>query len=293
MVRDLVINDIGTLAKTKRNKMLKKLLRNFGKQAFESFFMKDYLMLLQIFVVTLPEIIKAKSLYPLDKQFTKKVPQLRVTKFEHEYTFDLAIIDQIANEESFTFGLVRELIVNNCYFEGFESIDVKSLETVVDLGGNRGIFTTLSSGFAKKLIYVEVQDKYQSSLKHLLSANKYQGQLHIFNKYIGGVGSFSKLGNEFISMKEVFKNTQVNVIDFLKIDIEGAEFALFENADWLSQVRYIALELHPEFGEVTNIINVLKKYNFEVKLTTMDFEEITVVSGNELLYMYAKNKNYK
>lgn len=273
--------------------MLKKLLRNFGKQAFESFFMKDYLMLLQIFVVTLPEIIKAKSLHPLDKQFTKKVPQLRVTKFEHEYAFDLAIIDKIANEESFTFGLVRELIVNNCYFEGFESIDVKGLETVVDLGGNRGIFTTLSSGFAKKLIYVEVQNKYEPSLKHLLFANKYQGEIYTFNKYIGGVGSFSKLENEFISMKEVFESTQTIVIDFLKVDIEGAEFALFENADWLPQVRYIALELHPEFGVVTNIINKLKEYNFEVKLTTMDFEEITVVSGNELLYMYAKNKNYK
>ncbi len=42
---------------------------------------------------------------------------------------------------------------------------------------------------------------------------------------------------------------QVGDIDFLKVDVEGAERVLFqENTSWASKVRCIKVELHPPYS---------------------------------------------
>ena len=47
-----------------------------------------------------------------------------------------------------------------------------------------------------------------------------------------------------ITMGTLMKETGVNTIDFLKVDIEGAEKEVFQNCAWLKNVRVMAIELH-------------------------------------------------
>ena len=47
------------------------------------------------------------------------------------------------------------------------------------------------------------------------------------------------------------------------MDLEGSEFALFDEPSWLKRVGAICMEVHPEYGSPTKILKELKKYEFE------------------------------
>jgi FkbM family methyltransferase len=47
-----------------------------------------------------------------------------------------------------------------------------------------------------------------------------------------------------ITMDTLMHETGIHSIDFLKVDIEGAEVEVFESCPWIRNVRVIAIELH-------------------------------------------------
>jgi FkbM family methyltransferase len=47
-----------------------------------------------------------------------------------------------------------------------------------------------------------------------------------------------------ITMDTVMREAGIDSIDFLKVDIEGAEIEVFETCPWIKQVRVLAIELH-------------------------------------------------
>jgi FkbM family methyltransferase len=47
-----------------------------------------------------------------------------------------------------------------------------------------------------------------------------------------------------MTMRTLMREMGIQVIDFLKVDIEGAEKETFEACDWIESVRTIAIELH-------------------------------------------------
>jgi FkbM family methyltransferase len=47
-----------------------------------------------------------------------------------------------------------------------------------------------------------------------------------------------------ITMETLMKENGLSTIDFLKVDIEGAEKEVFQNSTWIKNVRVIAIELH-------------------------------------------------
>lgn len=63
-------------------------------------------------------------------------------------------------------------------------------------------------------------------------------------------------------------------IDILKIDIEGAERCLLQEADtWLPITRNILIELHDD-QLLAQFLHTLKAYGFSVTKRTMDYEDI-------------------
>jgi len=76
---------------------------------------------------------------------------------------------------------------------------------------------------------------------------------------------------EAISIDALIKQFNINVIDILKVDIEGAEYELFsENYEfWLPRVKYIMIELHDGYrsGCSTNVMKALARFNFSIRLT--------------------------
>ena len=67
-----------------------------------------------------------------------------------------------------------------------------------------------------------------------------------------------------ITLKEVMEKYQLEAVDFLKIDIEGAEKMIFENDVNLNAVlertKVVAIEIHDEFDCRNQILGVLKQH---------------------------------
>lgn len=165
-----------------------------------------------------------------------------------------------------------------------------NIKTVVDLGGNIGTFERLILNQCKNLeeyivveptqsllnvielhnkndkrvIYNRAFDSVNKSIKFLYSDDVWRSEA---NSTLGSMDEVPDLVNEVeietITLKEIVENCKNNIIDLLKVDIEGSEVHLYkgDNIKYLNSVRYIIVEAHTE--EIKNdIINNLS--NFEV-----------------------------
>jgi FkbM family methyltransferase len=47
-----------------------------------------------------------------------------------------------------------------------------------------------------------------------------------------------------VTIETLMKENGLSTIDFLKVDIEGAEKEVFQNCSWIKHVRVMAIELH-------------------------------------------------
>jgi FkbM family methyltransferase len=65
-------------------------------------------------------------------------------------------------------------------------------------------------------------------------------------------------GPPSLTMAEIIEGYDLKFVDLLKIDIEGAEKAIFESSDldrWLSRVGLIAIELHPQVSGASEAVH--------------------------------------
>ncbi len=49
-----------------------------------------------------------------------------------------------------------------------------------------------------------------------------------------------------VSMESLLRELALDTVDFVKVDIEGAEVEIFESPDWVNRVRALAIETHDE-----------------------------------------------
>lgn len=129
---------------------------------------------------------------------------------------------------------------------------VEDGDIVVDLGANVGAFSVQAlRKKLKELHVVECSSKFiDLAIKNTLNKNKRNVPIKYHNTAIGidNIKSFGK--NEEINVKSFSRfvdDNNLTHIDFLKIDIEGAEYDLFsaENIDYLkNNVKFIACEFH-------------------------------------------------
>ncbi len=75
---------------------------------------------------------------------------------------------------------------------------------------------------------------------------------------------------ETISIADIIFENEIDIIDFLKLDIEGIEEELFKNTPesdyrWLDQVRILSINIHDELECRENILKVLSDRHFEIK----------------------------
>lgn len=94
-----------------------------------------------------------------------------------------------------------------------------------------------------------------------------------------------------LSLPELLRRRHVKRVDFLKIDIEGSEFALFSGGcEWLRIVRKVVLEVHWRFGDVNGLHSRLENNGFQVWLVDNHqavVDKLTEPSG----YLFARKPN--
>ena len=160
--------------------------------------------------------------------------------------------------------------------------------TFIDLGACRGEFSNeiLNSYRVEKAILVEANPTNFNSLKAMPNvklynraasnkenaviefyedaASPYNGSMY-FN-YFNGI----KHSIPTISLRQIIEENNISHVDLLKVDVEGAEYDIFENVDdsILAKIGQITIEFHdfvdPSYrSRNQNIIDKLTKHGFK------------------------------
>jgi FkbM family methyltransferase len=192
-----------------------------------------------------------------------------------------------------------------------------------DVGACNGIITTFFKNIAgdSGKVYAFELNKYNyDSIKHLSSSNciieniaisdkseivniygdNYNSENHVSN-IIGHDTSFRKMnviGNiNSIALDEYFKDKP---LDYLKIDVEGAEFKVIKGGiETIRKCKYVIIECHFQ-TDWKDIYELLSSNNLEFKNLVDDvpvyYGDTVVVPGigaNGMPYqIYLKNKDY-
>lgn len=223
--------------------MAYKIPMNLGKNALNVLGTSQYMDLLFKLFLSLPKILVTRNLVSVDKRMSKK---LKINYKGYKFVIDCSYTDNVIIENSYTFGIVREIYIRDCYFK-FHEINLSELKNVIDLGSNRGAFSLLAANFADKVVSVEVQTKYNDVLAHNMRINGFNNY-SVENVFVGEGGCFAVLKDRVKTLEEIMNNNGLQSIDFLKIDIEGSEFKLFSELNCLKKIRYISMEVHREYG---------------------------------------------
>jgi len=168
----------------------------------------------------------------------------------------------------------------------FPADSLGKIRTIVDLGAHIG-FSTLyfSSLFSDSKIYsVEASaDNYQMLEKNInlnsinaIPLNKYisseNGTANIYihknsNKcsvYPDGDANISTDNVEKITMTDLINRYELESIDILKVDIEGAEGELFSDCkSWIDRVKLITIEVHPNLVDYDKLIKNITEKGFD------------------------------
>jgi FkbM family methyltransferase len=206
---------------------------------------------------------------------------------------------EVANK----FGWARAI-----YHEIFNLLDYCKLrergifdgDVVVDLGGNMGIFNRWAyTQGASKVISFEPDRRYfkllslnadpRSVLFNAAVAHEI-GELNLYeSNHLGGSNVFGIEGQEGYNVRTytlnyLFESGLVDKIDFLKVDIEGAEHAAFAGIsdENLMKVRTIAMEYHHSHFDFDDDLRT----NFIRKMNDLGFNSYILFMGyNNALQM--------
>jgi FkbM family methyltransferase len=180
------------------------------------------------------------------------------------------------NLPSHYFSGMREMYARGVYFV-LPDFRLRPGDTVVDLGANVGLFTLLAARIGARAIAVEGQSGFLDEIRANLARNGCDATVilglvgaesGIASKPGGlSIGSHYKDEPPCIGLNDLFASQNVEKVNFLKIDIEGSEYALFSrDTEWLTRVDKIAMEVHPGFGKLSTITQSLADHNFEFQL---------------------------
>lgn len=181
--------------------------------------------------------------------------------------------------------VINEIWIDEIYNPWKEGIQRNWL--VVDFGGHRGIFAIYAGRFAEHVYSIEANPETASFFKVNVTINNLTDRVTLQQGAIsstGGTADFyipsdagmsSFIKRIFFNKPKTIKVKKVPIEEFLsnitkvhllKIDIEGAEFELFNKKcanKWLNKVERIAMEYHEKPSDIYFTLN---RYGFKTIL---------------------------
>lgn len=202
---------------------------------------------------------------------------------------------EITKLSKFKYPKSLEGDVPNFYKEIYEDdeynrfgVKIEKGDVVIDCGANVGIFTqyALDMG-ASKVIGYECEDEVLKYYKK-----------NIKSKKVTKIKSF--LSKENIDIKTILNDNGLDKVDFLKLDIEGEEWGLFEvlDNDTLNKINKWAIEFHTFYynqsvdieQKAKNLWQFLKILElFSTNGYTIKYEHLH--KGWDVVHLYAKKEN--
>jgi FkbM family methyltransferase len=215
---------------------------------------------------------KTGSLTPADQAWTRAGAR-----------FQLPGGPVIALPGAYTAG-AREMYCRNVYLR--TGLIMPQTGWVVDLGANRGLFSVWAAMAGAEVVAVEAQQGFAPLIRGLAAHNGVETRVHVKTAFAGGAttpgATVGVLADDYrwatashgatqrppgVSVPEIMSDYRIERIGLLKVDIEGGEFAVFgtgEDLWWLERVDQIVLEVHPDHGDATGLIDRLRQRGYRV-----------------------------
>lgn len=172
----------------------------------------------------------------------------------------------------------------------YEMFDVKIEEgdVVFDLGANVGFFSRYAFQMGASAVYAfepnkglrECYESFNLNKNYKLYNNAISSSPVFFESKttgdLAGARPIHCKGNEedvSLNLESFITTNNINRIDYLKVDIEGGEYDLFEclSERTLGLVKKISLEYHDNEGpQVSKICNILEKNGFAIHFEQHD-----------------------
>jgi hypothetical protein len=245
---------------------------------------RQYLRLASTYLNAMPQILSTRTFGSVYKAMGSRPVRIRFKG--GSFLIDCPYADEQIHFGTHSFILIRELFIRNCYIRDAVARAFPRVRTVLDLGANRGLFSTMMAGRVDKVVAVEVMPRYVDVIRRNMGANGYSN-CTIETAFVGAGGTAATLteaGNTR-TISEILDRHHMPAVDLVKMDIEGSEFALFEKPDWLDRVSALCMEVHPDCGNVTTILGALACHGFH--FTMRDRTLKTVADPQEAMYIYA------
>jgi len=180
-------------------------------------------------------------------------------------------------------------------------VTISNTPVIVDLGTNIGLSVITFKHWypeARIIGYEMDRENFELAKKNTISLQN----VHLVNKAIHHKSTnvsyeksgredaytitphkqgFSAITVEAITMSDVLVENNIKMIDYLKMDIEGAELDIMSSADlsWLKKVRNINIEFHlKEDRAISKYIGILEEIGFKVYVNTEHWASITAIN---------------
>ena len=186
--------------------------------------------------------------------------------------------------------IINEMWIHKIYTpKGFE---IKDSDTVVDIGAHIGFFSIFASTYAKQgkvFAFEPTPENFAmleenvriNNLKNILFLNQAVGgkdgkaDIFLSEHNTGGHSFFhtkknsdKKITVPVISLQTLMKKYDLKIIDFLKMDCEGAEYSILFNCpkEILQKISKISMEYHniDDENNVDKLQIFLKQNGFKV-----------------------------
>ncbi|MEK8049881.1 FkbM family methyltransferase [Ideonella sp. DXS22W] len=180
------------------------------------------------------------------------------------------------------FSGIREMYARDTYLRR-GTLRIHDGDVVVDLGANMGNFTCLALAHGPRVRVVAVEPSREMTERFRISVGGNPGfaaRAQLISAFIGGpdkakfgtsIEDANYAGTLSLSEEDFLVQTGLTHIDFLKCDIEGAEFGLLSPSSRLLRLaRRIAIEIHAFAGSPQTLIDTIRAEGFELLTVAWD-----------------------
>lgn len=244
------------------------------------------------------ESLEVVGLFGLDSLF-------KIENFDN-FNYVKNIFNELeTKEKDNVYFVFNEISMRKTYHNDFVSVEENDL--IVDIGFNYGLFSLESLKYKpSKIIAFEPNPKLITTFKKFISddtielhqkaVSNQNGNTVFHEKENPGLSSIfeeinnNHLGNSYqvetISFYDFIINNNVEKIDYLKVDCEGAEYGIFDSIPYeylTKNIEKIAIEFHHKIDDskVQNLINKLKQCGFSLKIRHKKTESIGMIYGKK------------
>jgi FkbM family methyltransferase len=217
-----------------------------------------------------PTILRKRKFYSADRHMRGV---LRFHLLGHDFEVD---VDSLTGTSGNPYAFLREFFVRQIYFREFKQL---RFDACLDLGCNIGVVTSLlkqMAGPQGRVVGIDPLtypgNSFRSRAVVTPGITIHQGVLcgeslrHDPAALDAMCVPYGFDANLAITVEELIQLYGLKHIDFLKMDIEGAEFDIFrDSVHWLDGVDNLAMEVHNTVGNPEAIIQRLQQQGFRVK----------------------------